>query len=154
MEVTLEQVQRVADSYSSAVTQGKKYYMFQVGPTRVKEACAAVSGLPGLYHLSTITAVDEGQAISLLYHFWEGSKFVTVRTTVPKSAPTVETVTGVLPAALLYEGEIADLFGVKFEGNPLSGQRLLLPDNYPEDAPPPLTKEADPAKIRRSMGLE
>ena len=68
--------------------------------------------------------------------------------------PSIPSVTGALPAATLYESEVADLFGVRFEGNPVTGRKLLLPDTYPKDAPPPMTKEANPEKIRKMMGLE
>ncbi len=89
-----------------------------------------------------------------MYHFWRGKVFITVKTDVPKSRPHIPTISSVLPSSLLYEAEVKDLLGVTFDGNPLMGTRLLLPDIYPEDAPPPLTKEADPEKIRKMMELE
>ncbi len=120
----------------------------------MKEVCAAVSSIPGLYHLSTITAVDLGDRIELLYHFWKGRSFVTVKTEASKNSLAVSSVSDTLPSATLYEAEIQDLFGVKFEGNPYAGRRLLLPDDYPAEAPPPLRTEADPEKIRKLMKLE
>ncbi len=121
---------------------------------RVRDACREVSRLPGLYHLSTITGFDNGREFELLYHFWEGTKFFVVRTSVPKSSPRLESVSQDLPSAVLYEAEIQDILGVAFDGNPYAGKRLLLPDDYPPQAPPPLTKEADPEKIRKMMELE
>jgi len=59
-----------------------------------------------------------------------------------------------IPSATLYEAEIQDLLGVAFEGNPYLGKKLLLPDDYPPDATPPLRKDADPEKIRKMMKLE
>ncbi len=121
---------------------------------RVREACAAVSSVPGLYHLSTITAVDRGDHIELFYHFWRDRSFVTVKTLVQKDHLRLESISGLLPSATLYEAEIQDLFGVTFDGNPYTGRRLLLPDDYPADAPPPLRTEADPEAIRKMMKLE
>jgi NADH:ubiquinone oxidoreductase subunit C len=144
----------IATALEGQVTKGKKYQMVSVKPLRIVEACKAVSSLPGFYHLSTITAVDVGKEISVYYHFWLGREFLVVRVNVPKDNPSIPSVTGELPAATLYESEVADLFGVRFEGNPLSGRKLLLPDNYPKEAPPPMTKEANPEKIRKMMGLE
>jgi len=106
------------------------------------------------YHLSTITGLDEGQSIAVLYHFWRGKEFVTVKTSVPKENPRLQSVIQEVPAAIFYEAEVADLLGVTFRGNPLGGGGLLLPPNYPASEPRPLRKEADPEKIRKMMRHE
>jgi Ni,Fe-hydrogenase III component G len=100
-----------------------------------------------------ITGLDVGQDIAILYHFWQGKRFIQVRTQVPKSAPRLKSITGTLAASVIYEAEIQDLLGVAFEGNPFLGKKVMLPDIYPPDAPPPLRKDSDPAKIRKMMEL-
>jgi NADH:ubiquinone oxidoreductase subunit C len=149
-----EPLSALASKLGVTMEVGPKSTVLQVPPEKVPEACQGVSSLPGLYHLSTITGYDLGQEIALLYHFWLGTRFVVVKTLVPKSSPRLQTISAVLPSAVLYEAEIQDLLGVAFEGNPYLGKKLLLPDNYPAEAPPPLTKEADPEKIRKMMELE
>lgn len=149
-----EELAALGAALGATVTEERKSTVISVPPSKVVEACRGVSSLPGLYHLSTITGVDLGDDIALLYHFWRERRFVQVRTTVPKAAPRLQSISGVLPAAVLYEAEIQDLLGVGFEGNPYAGKKLLLPDSYPPDAPPPLRREADPEKIRRIMELE
>jgi NADH:ubiquinone oxidoreductase subunit C len=149
-----EEIGEVAKGLGSAVVKSLNTLTIEVAQERVKEACAAVSSLPGFYHLSTITAVDLGERIELLYHFWRGRVFVNVKTELPKDHLTLPSVSAMLTSATLYEAEIQDLFGVTFEGNPYTGKRLLLPDDYPSDAPPPLRVEADPEKIRKLMKLE
>lgn len=149
-----EQLERLASSLGAKAEVGLKSTVLEVPPEGAPKACISVSSLPGMYHLSTITGVDAGDSIVLLYHFWQGRRFVVVKTAVPKSSSRVGTVSDAIPAAVLYEAEIQDLLGVTFEGNPYTGRRLLLPDDYPPDAPPPLRKEADPKKIREKMGLE
>lgn len=136
------------------MTPGPKSTIVSVPPDKVTEACVAVASLPGLNHLSTITGMDLGEQIAILYHFWQGRHFVQVRTLVPKSAPRLRSLSASIAAATLYEAEIQDILGVAFDGNPYLGKKLLLPDNYPADAPPPLRKEADPEKIRKMMELE
>jgi NADH:ubiquinone oxidoreductase subunit C len=131
-----------------------KSTVVEVSPEKVAEACQAVTSIPGMYHLSTITGMDLGDDIAILYHFWQGTRFVEVKTSVPKSIPKIRSISDTIPAATLYEAEIQDLLGVIFEGSPYLGKRLLLPDDYPAEAPPPLRKDADPEKIRKLMKLE
>lgn len=152
--MSADPLQELSASLGGRLEPGPKSTTIVVPPEKVVEACLKVSSIPGFYHLSTITGVDLGEGIALLYHFWAGRRFLVVRTTVPKSAPKISSAAASIPAATLYEAEIQDLFGVSFEGNPYSGKRLLLPDNYPAEAPPPLRKDADPEKIRRMMKLE
>ena len=149
-----EELAPLASKLGGTMNAGPKTTVLSVSPDRVVEACQAVSSLPGWYHLSTITGIDLGQDIAILYHFWQGKRFVQVRTQVPKSAPRLASISGVLTAGTLYEAEIQDLFGVAFEGNPFLGKKLLLPDAYPPDAPPPLWKDTDPHKIKKMMELE
>lgn len=128
--------------------------LLTVAPERLVETCKLVVADGQLYHLTTVTGLDGGEAFEIFYHFWKGSAFLTVKTSVPKADPRLPSVSGSLPAALFYEAEVMDMLGVVFEGNPMVGKKLLLPDSYPPEAPPPLRKDADPEKIRRMMGLE
>jgi NADH:ubiquinone oxidoreductase subunit C len=149
-----EELTKLAATFGGSVATHLKTVELNVPPDKVLEACKSISSMPGLYHLSTITGLDLGEEIGILYQFWQGKGFVVVRTAVPKTAPKIQSISGTLPSAVLYEAEIQDLLGVSFEGNPYLGKRLLLPDDYPAEAPPPLRKEADPEKIRKMMGLE
>ncbi len=149
-----EELPALAARLGGSLSAGPKTTVLSVPPERVVEACKAVSGLPGWYHLSTITGMDLGQDIAVLYHFWQGKRFIQVRTQIPKSAPRLKSISGDLAAGVLYEAEIQDLLGVAFEGNPFLGKKLLLPDIYPADAPPPLRKDSDPEKIKKAMELE
>ncbi len=149
-----EELGPLASRLGGTVTPGPKTTVLQVPPDRVAEACKAVSSLPGWYHLSTMTGMDLGQEIAILYHFWQGKRFIQVRTQVPKSSPRLGSISGEVPAGVLYEAEIQDLLGVAFEGNPFLGKKLMLPDVYPPDAPPPLRKESEPHKIKKMMELE
>lgn len=152
--MSVESMQAIAAQTGGTVTTGKKAVILSVSPQKVPDACAKVAAMPGFYHLSTITAMDLGEQIELLYHFWKDKTFAVVKTQVPKSDPKLSSITGAVPAAVFYEAEVKDLLGVVFEGNPFMKTHLLLPDEYPKDAPPPLRKEADPAKIRKMQGLE
>lgn len=100
-----------------------------------------------LWHVSTITGVDLGENIEVIFHLWrfkEPQTAVMVRTMVPKSNPKLETITDILPSSNLYEREVHDLLGVVFEGHP-NLERLILPEDWPEGVYP-LRKDWQPAQ--------
>jgi NADH:ubiquinone oxidoreductase subunit C len=64
-----------------------------------------------------------------------GGILLTVRVNLPLNDDEAPTITDVIHGALLYEREIHDLFGVKFEGHP-NLEPLILPDDWPKDVYP------------------
>lgn len=87
-----------------------------------------------LHHLAAITALDDGGSFRVLYHLWlEGG--LTLRVSCPRENPALPSISRILPAALWYEREAHDLFGILFEGHPAL-EPLLVADEW--DGPPPL----------------
>lgn len=145
----------IALKVSGQIRKNHNSIILSVSPDRVREACGLiVNEIPELYHLTTITGVDIGNSIQVYYHFWQGNDFLSVKTEAKKDNPVLDSLSDLLPSCLLYEAEVKDLLGVIFKGNPMMDRKLLLPENYPDQAPPPLRKEADPEQIRKMMGLE
>jgi len=89
----------------------------------------------GFTHLAGITALETDDAFELLYHLSRRGTLLTVRVNLPLNDDAVPTITDIIPGALLYEREIHDLFGVKFEGHP-NLEPLILPDDWPKDVYP------------------
>lgn len=87
----------------------------------------------GIQHLSTITGVDTGEAVELLYHFWEGHG-ITLRVPLPYDALSIASITDLIPGAAFYEREIVEMFAVAVEGLP-DPRPLLLPDDWDGGAP-------------------
>ncbi len=88
--------------------------------------------------LSTITGSDRGEAIDVIYHFVTEGVGLNVRCVVAKdgdNADKIDSLTPTLPAAILYEREVADLLGIEFVGHP-DPRRLILPEDMPEDEHP------------------
>jgi len=82
-------------------------------------------------HLCTITGLDEGTVIGLIYHLAANDgMMLNIETNVPKENPVIKTITELYPSATLYERELEDLLGVKVEGLP-EGRRYPLPDDWP-----------------------
>jgi len=95
-------------------------------------------------HIVTITGVDLGEDIELIYHLAPDNRtwLLNVRTKVPKKNPVIQTIIDILPGAVFYEREVNDLLGVKFEGHEIVGH-FILPDDWPEGEYP-LRKEWKP----------
>ncbi len=91
----------------------------------------------GIEHLTAITGVDTGEEIELVYTF--GHEGFTINLVYPvkkqKGAKRekVESIAHVYPVAELYEREIHDLFGTRFEGNPRSNKPIFLDETSPRE---------------------
>lgn len=93
-------------------------------------------------HLSTITGVDAGRSIEVIYHFVTEGLSLNLRAVVPKDVDVIDTITSVLPSAILYEREVAEMFGVEITGHP-DPRRLVLPDDWPEGDYPLRREDAE-----------
>ncbi len=96
------------------------------------------------YHLTTITALDSGENFEILYHFVVGDRLLNLRVFLPRKDPTVDTLSDIIPGAVLYEREIHDIMGIQVRNHP-DMRKLLLPDSWGWGCP--LRKDwADPRK--------
>jgi ech hydrogenase subunit E len=97
--------------------------------------------------LSAITGLDHGAAaangLEVLYHFCRGPSVLTFRVKLPREAPVVPTLSAVVPSALMYEKELAEIFGVKVAGIP-DRRRQFLSDDWPSNLYP-MRKDFSPA---------
>jgi len=109
------------------------------GYVRIKPAALtkAVKTFSEKYHprFMTISAVDHGIDMELLYHFDVDGNVVTLQTTITKEKNEIDTITDLMPAAQFIEREINDLFGVKFLNHP-KPERLILPRDWPPENRP------------------
>ena len=124
------------------------------------------------YYLSTITGLDNlkpvnanapapaapesaappDDSLEALYHFSCKAAVVTLRVKVPRKAPILPSICGLIPSATLYEREIMDMFGFEIVGTP-NTDRLLLSDDWPKGVYP-LRKDFTglPAKTAQKKG--
>lgn len=84
--------------------------------------------------LSTISAVDLGVDLELLYHMSIGGAYLNLRTKIPKEDLSIDSISHIVPGASWIEREIRDLFGVEFKGHP-DPRNLLLPFEWKEGDP-------------------
>lgn len=154
-EVFLQRVEGCAAEANTKPTQLREHEtLVEVEQQYVKQFVSKVWNDGISRHLSTITGLDLGERIGIIYHFWQNQNTLHVRTTVQKTSPTAVSVVDIIPGAILYEMEIHDLFGVTFVGNPWMDKKLLLPETWPDDLPPPLLKTSKSPEIRKRLKLE
>ncbi len=154
-EVFLKRIEEFAVEANAKMTQLRKHEtLIEVDQTELKKLVSRLVIDASIRHLSTITGLDLDQNIGIVYHFSQERETLHVRTLVPKSAPAAVSIVEIIPGAILYEMEIHDLFGVRFAGNPWMDKKLLLPDAWPADLPPPLLKTTKASDIRKRLGLE
>lgn len=148
---------RIAESLSplggSFETSSDRLYQVRVPANNIVNALRVLVKQLEVKHLSTITGLDASDRIDINYQFSHAGKIITVKTSVSKSDPKIETSTGIIPGAILYEMEVHDMFGVEFIGNAWMDRKLLLPDSYPASMPPPLLKSTSSEAIRKAEGI-
>ncbi len=92
-------------------------------------------------HLVVIAAEDRGDTIDLpyilrLYHGERHAEIMVVLTAVlPKADPRIDTITDLIPGALISEREKQEMIGVTVNHIP-DGRRMFLPDDFPEGVYP------------------
>ncbi len=86
--------------------------------------------VPGMWYVATISGVDMGETFEIIYHFGHDEGAVNIRTRVPRTDPRLESITPVIPGAVLYERELQDMFGMTIERLP-DPRPLVTPEDWP-----------------------
>lgn len=103
----------------------------------------------GFTHITTISGIDSGEDIEVVYHLAKKDLGLSIKLKAPMENPVLDSITDILNGAILYEREVHDLLGVVFEGHP-NLDRLILPEDWPEGVHP-LLKKWDLEKIRDAI---
>jgi NADH:ubiquinone oxidoreductase subunit C len=121
--------------YNVVIAKDRRVFV-EVDRSIIREALSYMKNSLGFDHLSTITGLDSGRELELVYHIVrENSLVVSLKTKISKTDPRIDSVSDVYIVAELYEREVYDILGVKFEGHP-NLSRLILPEDWPEDLHP------------------
>lgn len=147
-EALIEELKNIfKDKIKEAKIQRSRRIFITVPKEYYKEIIEYFAKNKGVTHISTITGVDVGKEIEILPHLFGVGMEITIKTSVPKDNPELDSLADIYPASIIYEREVHDLLGVKFKGNP-NLTRILLPDNWPEGVYP-LRKDF---KVERKSG--
>jgi len=132
------------------LVQNERRFFVNIERKDLKRVIRGLMRMKNYTHLSTITALDAGYNIEVIYHVAFTDALVSVKVQVSKEDPTLPSIVEIIPGAALYEREVHDLFGIVFEGN-TDLSPLLLPDDWPEDIYP-LRKFWSPDRIFSKLG--
>ncbi|MCW3990082.1 MAG: NADH-quinone oxidoreductase subunit C [Candidatus Bathyarchaeota archaeon] len=116
---------------------------------KLRDAVKYLKDHEGLTHITTITGIDSGDEIEVLYHLAKKDLSLGLRVMAPMEEPVVDSIVDIFNGAGLYEREVHDILGVAFEGHP-DMKRLILPDEWPEGVHP-LLKKWTLNKIRETI---
>jgi len=76
----------------------------------------------------SISGVDTGKSIEVLYHFSLGEEIVSLKVPLGREKPKIRTITKVFPGALFFEKELQDMFGINIKG--IDKELFLLSEDY------------------------
>jgi len=108
-------------------------------PSAVRAAAEALGRDAGARYLITV-GIDErplgrGYAIVHLFSLDAAHLFVALYNAVDRDAPSIDSITPVIPGAGWAEREFRDMIGVEPTGHP-DPRRLVVPDDWPKDSYP------------------
>jgi NADH-quinone oxidoreductase subunit C len=122
------------DLIEAKIQRPRRIYL-KVKPGAHRKAIQYMKDNWGLYHISTISGLDLGDNLEVIFHLNARNVVVNVRAEVPRNKAKIETITDLLPGSNLYEREVHDLFGIEFKGHP-NLERLELPEDWPKGVYP------------------
>lgn len=110
--------------------EGMNFRIFNITPEELDRALLELMHT-GVERVSTITGVDNGKNIEVLYHFVNSGESITLRLLLPRDAAKAKTISDRFPGAKLYERELAEMLGVEVTGNE-GPKNLFLGEDSPK----------------------
>ena len=104
-----------------------------------------LNGQFAIYYILSVEGNEEESEV-------KEKAYVTVRAQIPSHQPEFPSVTPKVPAAIWYEREVRDMFGLRPVGMP-DERRLVLPDDWPDDLYP-LRKDTMDYRYRPEPKIE
>jgi len=129
---------------------------FHVETSLFKEAVRHLFTFEQYPHFAVTSGYDLGVTIELVYHFslfhGERGKELSLNMTVtlPKENSVIDTITDLIPGALISEQEKQEMLGIKILGIP-KNIRVFVADDFPKDIYPWRRDETGPGKLARNL---
>jgi len=129
---------------------------FHVETRFLKDAVKHLFTFEQYPHFAVTSGYDLGDTIELVYHFslFHGERgrelSLNITVSLPKDNPVIDTITDLIPGALISEQEKQEMLGVKIHGIPKNA-RVFVADDFPKDVYPWRRDETGPAKLVRNL---
>lgn len=107
-------------------------------------------------HFAVSSGYDDGNNIVIVYHFsfYYGLKRkeinINISVELPKSDPTIDTITDLIPGALISEQEKQEMLGIKVRNIP-KDSRVFISEDYPKGVYPWRKDETGPINTIRNL---
>jgi len=152
---------KIKDSRVEKRTSGLKkheYYhiWMTVDKSIFKNAVKHLFTLEKYPHLAVASGYDMGKTINLVYHFSVyhelNGKAININMTVelPKANPVIETITDLIPGALITEQEKQEMLGIKVKNIP-KDKRAFISHDFPKGVYPWRKDDKGPDKMVRNL---
>lgn len=86
----------------------------------------------GVSRVSSISGVDVGKTIDVIYHFIHKKKTINIRISLDKKNCVVDSITDIYPGANLFERELYEMMGIQVKNHP-NLKKLFLDKNSPKN---------------------
>jgi len=130
------ETKKVLEKYGTVEKKGGQFWL-TLSKSNLLKTIKALKENFNIKRVNTITGLDDGTNIWLIYHLTVMGKLTNLKVKLPRKNPTIPTIAKELPSARLYERDIHEMLGIKVEGME-DKSRLFLPDSY--KGKPPLLK--------------
>jgi Ni,Fe-hydrogenase III component G len=167
-----ELIQSIKDMFTTNIqdariekrTMGKKkadfYHLWiRLDKTIFKDAVRLLYSFDPTLHFAVSSGYDLDDTIELVYSFslYHGLRHqeISVNLTValPKSDPTIETITDIIPGSLISEQEKQEMLGIIVKNIP-KNTRVFIADDFPKGVYPWRRDETGPKKLIRNLHKE
>ena len=128
-------VHTLQEKYGAGLEEFRGEARLIVKTDQIVPALSSLRDEHGFELLSALTAIDywprESPRFHVIYQLTSLSKNLSVQLRVPVDGtkPIVPTAAGVYAVANWREREVADMFGIQFEGHP-DPRRILMPEDW------------------------
>lgn len=106
-------------------------FWLEINKDRLKPLLKHFKSL-GVYRISSISGVDVGKNIEVIYHLIHKKNTINIRIKLNKNNPVLETITDIYPGANLFERELYEMLGVEIQNHP-NLKKLFLDENSPKN---------------------
>jgi len=152
---------KITDARIEKFTQGSKktemtHIWMKTDPSIIKDITKHLMTLQKYPHFAVSSGYDTEKTIDIVYHFsiyyGKRGEEISLNFTVslPKTKPEIDTISDLIPGALIAEQEKQEMLGIKVKNIP-QDRRSFISDDFPKDVYPWRKDETGPKKMVRNL---